>query len=377
MPSRTVPPFRADHVGSLLRPQRLLDARARRRLGEIDARQLRAVEDEAIREAIKMQVDVGLKSITDGEFRRDSWHIDFLEQFGNVAVIPSKIKARFQSEQGPVEYQPLTLQVTGKLSRPRPIFVDHFAFVRATARDIGGTAVTPKITIPSPSNMHFRGGRAAIDALAYPELEAFYADLARVYSEEVRALADAGCRYLQIDEVYIAYLCDPALRAEVAALGENPQTLPRTYVAMINGAVSGRPRDMAVCMHLCRGNNQSGWVAEGGYEPVAEVLFNEADVTGFFLEYDSVRAGDFSPLRFVPKGKVVVLGLVTTKKGALESKDAIKRRIDEAAKYLPLDQLALSPQCGFSSTVAGNRLTAEEQAAKLRLVVEVADEVWG
>jgi 5-methyltetrahydropteroyltriglutamate--homocysteine methyltransferase len=377
MPARTVPPFRADHVGSLLRPQRLLDARARRKRGEIDAGQLRAVEDEAIREAIRMQVDAGLKSITDGEFRRDSWHIDFLEQFGNVAVIPSKIKARFQSEQGPVEYQPQTLQVTGKLSRPRAIFVDHFEFVRATARDIGGTAVTPKITIPSPSNMHFRGGRAAIDALAYPEMEAFYADLARVYSEEVRALADAGCRYLQIDEVYIAYLCDPALRAEVAALGENPQTLPRTYVAMINGAVSGRPRDMVVCMHLCRGNNQSGWVAEGGYEPVAEVLFNEADVTGFFLEYDSARAGDFSPLRFVPKGKVVVLGLVTTKKGAIESKDAIKRRIDEAAKYLPLDQLALSPQCGFSSTVAGNRLTAEEQAAKLRLVVEVADEVWG
>jgi 5-methyltetrahydropteroyltriglutamate--homocysteine methyltransferase len=213
--------------------------------------------------------------------------------------------------------------------------------------------------------------------LAYPEMEAFYADLARVYSEEVRALGDAGCRYLQIDEVYIAYLCDPALRAQVAALGENPQTLPRTYVAMINGAVKSRPRDMAVCMHLCRGNNQSGWVAEGGYEPVAEVLFNESDVTGFFLEYDSARAGDFSPLRFVPKGKVVVLGLVTTKKGTLESKDAIKRRIDEAAKYLPLEQLALSPQCGFSSTVAGNRLTAEEQAAKLRLVVEVADEVWG
>jgi 5-methyltetrahydropteroyltriglutamate--homocysteine methyltransferase len=364
-------------VGSLLRPQRLLDARAQRKRGEIDAAQLRAIEDEAIRDAIKMQVDVGLTSITDGEFRRDSWHIDFLEQFGNVAVIPSKIKARFQSEQGPVEYQPQTLQVIGKLSRPRAIFVDHFEFVRAAASEMGGTAVTPKITIPSPSNMHFRGGRAAIDAVAYPEMDEFYADLARVYSEEVRALADAGCRYLQIDEVYIAYLCDPALRAQVAALGEDPQTLPQTYVAMINGAVKGRPRDMVVCMHLCRGNNQSGWVADGGYEPVAEVLFNESDVTGFFLEYDSERAGDFSPLRFVPKGKVVVLGLVTTKKGALESKDAIKRRIDEAAKYLPLDQLALSPQCGFSSTVAGNRLTVDEQAAKLRLVAEVARDVWG
>jgi 5-methyltetrahydropteroyltriglutamate--homocysteine methyltransferase len=377
MPLRSAPPFRADHVGSLLRPQRLLDARAQRKRGEIDAAQLRAIEDEAIRDAIKMQVDVGLTSITDGEFRRDSWHIDFLEQFGNVAVIPSKIKARFQSEQGPVEYQPQTLQVIGKLSRPRAIFVDHFEFVRAAASEMGGTAVTPKITIPSPSNMHFRGGRAAIDAVACPEMDEFYADLARVYSEEVRALADAGCRYLQIDEVYIAYLCDPALRAQVAALGEDPQTLPQTYVAMINGAVKGRPRDMVVCMHLCRGNNQSGWVADGGYEPVAEVLFNESDVTGFFLEYDSERAGDFSPLRFVPKGKVVVLGLVTTKKGALESKDAIKRRIDEAAKYLPLDQLALSPQCGFSSTVAGNRLTVDEQAAKLRLVAEVARDVWG
>jgi 5-methyltetrahydropteroyltriglutamate--homocysteine methyltransferase len=225
--------------------------------------------------------------------------------------------------------------------------------------------------------MHFRGGRAAIDKTAYPDMAEFYADLARVYSEEVQALAKAGCRYLQIDEVYIAYLCDPALRAQVAALGENPETLPRTYVDMINGAVAGRPPDMTVCMHLCRGNNQSGWVAQGGYEPVAEVLFNQSDVTGFFLEYDSPRAGDFAPLRFVPKGKVVVLGLVTTKSGRLESKDALKRRIDEAAKYLPLEQLAISPQCGFSSTIAGNKLTVDEQAAKLRLVVEVAREVWG
>ena len=375
MSARTTPPFRADHVGSLLRPNRLLAARAARKRGEIDADQLRAVEDDAIREAIALQVDAGMTAITDGEYRRDSWHIDFLEQFGNVAVIPSKIKARFQSEQGPVEYQPLTLQVTGKLSRPHPIFVEHFKFVQSSVAS--NPRLAPKITIPSPSNMHFRGGRAAIDQTAYPDMAGFYADLARVYSEEVRALADAGCRYLQIDEVYIAYLCDPALREQVAALGENPQTLPRTYVGMINGAVKDRPRDMVVCMHLCRGNNQSGWVADGGYEPVAEVLFNESDVTGFFLEYDSPRAGDFRPLRFVPKGKVVVLGLVTTKKGVLESRDELKRRIDEAAKYIPLEQLALSPQCGFSSTVAGNRLTFEEQAAKLRLVAEVAREVWG
>jgi 5-methyltetrahydropteroyltriglutamate--homocysteine methyltransferase len=375
MPSRRSPPYRADHVGSLLRPRKLIDARAARKRGDITAEQLRAAEDEAIREAVKLQEDVGMQSATDGEFRRDSWHIDFLEQFANVAVIPSKIKARFQSEQGPVEYSPPTLQVTGKLGRPHPIFVDHFKFVQRVAQE--NKKVTPKMTIPSPSNMHFRGGRAAIDRQAYPDMAEFYSDLARVYSEEVRDLAAAGCRYLQIDEVYIAYLCDPALREQVAALGENPQTLPHTYVAMINGAVAGRPTDMTVCMHLCRGNNQSGWVASGGYEPVAEVLFNEADVSGYFLEYDSERAGGFEPLRFVPKGKTVVLGLVTSKKGALESKDAIKRRIDEASKYCPLDQLALSTQCGFSSTVAGNKLTIDEQSAKLRLVVEVAREVWG
>ena len=371
MTPRNTPPYRADHVGSLLRPRKLVEARAARKRGEIAAEQLRAIEDEAIREAIKLQENVGLQSTTDGEFRRDSWHIDFLREFANAEVVPSKIPARFQSEQGPVEYLPQTLQVTGKLSRPHPIFVDHFKFVQSA------TKVTPKLTIPSPSNMHFRGGRAAIDQKAYPDMAEFYADLARVYSEEVRDLAAAGCRYLQIDEVYIAYLCDPALREQVAALGENPQTLPRTYVAMINGAVAGRPKDMTICMHLCRGNNQSGWVASGGYEPVAEVLFNEADVTGYFLEYDSERAGGFEPLRFVPKGKTVVLGLVTSKKGELESKDTIKRRIDEAAKFCPLDQLALSTQCGFSSTVEGNKLTVEQQAAKLRLVVEVAREVWG
>jgi 5-methyltetrahydropteroyltriglutamate--homocysteine methyltransferase len=371
MTLRNTPPYRADHVGSLLRPRKLIEAREARKGGEITAGQLRAAEDEAIRDAIKLQEDCGLQSATDGEFRRDSWHIDFLREFANVEAIPSKIKARFQSEQGPVEYAPQTLQVTGKLARPHPIFINHFKFVQSV------TKVTPKLTIPSPSNMHFRGGRAAIDQRAYPDMAEFYADLARVYSEEVRDLAAAGCRYLQIDEVYIAYLCDPALREQVAALGENPQTLPRTYVAMINGAVAGRPKDMTICMHLCRGNNQSGWVASGGYEPVAEVLFNEADVTGYFLEYDSERAGGFEPLRFVPKGKTVVLGLVTSKKGELESKDTIKRRIDEAAKFCPLDQLALSTQCGFSSTVEGNKLTMEQQAAKLRLVVEVAREVWG
>ncbi len=370
-PSRTAPPFRADHVGSLLRPRELIEARAARHRGDISAESLREAEDNAIRGAVRLQEDVGLEAATDGEFRRDSWHMDFLKEFGSVAVVPSKIPARFQTSDGPVEYSPPTLEVTGRLSRPHPIFVDHFRFLQSV------TKVMPKLTIPSPSCMHFRGGRAAVDRAAYPDMAEFYADLSRVYSEEVRELADAGCRYLQIDEVYIAYLCDPALREQVTALGENPKTLPRTYIDMINGAVAGRPADMTICMHLCRGNNQSGWVASGGYEPVAEILFNEADVTGYFLEYDSERAGDFAPLRFVPKGKVVVLGLVTSKSGALESKDAIRRRIDEAAKYCPLDQLALSTQCGFSSTAAGNRLTMEQQAAKLRLVVEVAREVWG
>jgi 5-methyltetrahydropteroyltriglutamate--homocysteine methyltransferase len=375
MSPRTTPPFRADHVGSLLRPEKLRVARAARTRGDISAEQLRAAEDQAIREAIMLQEEAGLASITDGEFRRDSWHIDFLERFGNVAVIPSKIKARFQSEQGPIEYTPPTIQVVGKLSRPRPIFVDHFRFVRDAVRD--KPHLTPKITIPSPSTMHFRGGRAAVDKAAYPDMAEFYADLSHVYNAEVKDFAAAGCRYLQIDEVYIAYLCDPELREQAAGLGEDPQKLPHTYVAMINGAVKGRPADMAVCMHLCRGNNSSGWVASGGYEPVADVLFNESDVDGFFLEYDSARAGGFEPLRFVPKGKVVVLGLVTTKKGQLETKDELKRRIVEAAKFCPLDQLALSPQCGFSSTVAGNKLTVEDEAAKLRLVVETAREVWG
>jgi 5-methyltetrahydropteroyltriglutamate--homocysteine methyltransferase len=246
-----------------------------------------------------------------------------------------------------------------------------FAFLKAAARR------TPKVTIPSPSVMHFRGGRAAIDAKTYPEIAEFYADLARVYSEEVADLGRLGCTYLQIDEVNLAYLCDPKLQEQVRGIGEDPRTLPRTYARLINGAIATRPAEMTVCMHLCRGNFQSAWVAEGGYDPVAEVLFNEIDVEGYFLEYDSPRAGGFAPLRFLPKGKTVVLGLVTTKSGALEGKDALKRRIDEAAKYTPLDQLALSPQCGFSSTVEGNKVTLDDEIAKLRLVAEVAREVWG
>ncbi|MGH7088241.1 MAG: 5-methyltetrahydropteroyltriglutamate--homocysteine S-methyltransferase [Stellaceae bacterium] len=371
MAPRRNPPFRADHVGSLLRPQKLLDARERRKSGAISAAQLATVEDEAIREAVKLQEDVGLDSITDGEFRRTFWHLDFLEQFANVTVIPPRIKARFHTREGDIEFAPPGLRVDGRLSRSHPIFVDHFKFVKAAAKK------TAKHTIPSPSNMHFRGGRGAIDETAYPDLGEFYADLARVYSEEVRDLAAAGCRYLQIDEVNFAYLCDPMLREQVRTLGEDPTKLPHTYAKLINESIATRSKDMVVTMHLCRGNFQSAWVAEGGYEPVAEALFNEVDVDGYFLEYDDPRSGDFRPLRYLPKGKTVVLGLVTSKVAMLESKDDLKRRIDEAARYVPLDQLALSPQCGFSSTIEGNKVTVADEIAKLRLVVEVAREVWG
>ncbi len=371
MTERSKPPFRADHVGSLLRPQALLDAREKFKRKEITADALRAVEDQAIGEAVRMQEDLGLQSVTDGEFRRTWWHLDFLQQFDNVQLVPSKVKVQFHTHEGDIERMPSGIHVAGKLERSRPIFVDHFKFLKSTAR------ATAKQTIPSPSMMHFRGGRGAIDVKAYPDMDGFYADLARVYREEIRGLADAGCRYLQLDEVNIAYLCDPKMREKVRNIGEDPETLPRTYAKLINGAIAGRPADMTVCMHLCRGNFQSAWVAEGGYDPVAEILFNEMNVDGYFLEYDDERSGTFQPLRFLPKGKTAVLGLVTTKKGVLEGKDALKRRIDEASRYVPLEQLALSPQCGFSSTVEGNKITLADEMAKLRLVVEVAREVWG
>jgi len=372
MAPRSRPPFRADHVGSLLRPQKLLDARDARKAGTITAEQLRAVEDESIREAVKLQEDVGLQAITDGEFRRTWWHLDFLVSFANVEEIPPKVKVKFHTHQGDLEYEPPGFRVAGKLGHPKPIFVDHFKFVKSVTK---GTA---KMTIPSPSMMHFRGGRKAIDEKAYPDMAGFYADLGRVYNEEVMDLAAAGCRYLQLDETNFAYMCDPKLRAQVKEnLGEDPDQLAHTYAKLINSVIKGKPDDMAVTMHLCRGNFQSAWVAEGGYEPVAEVLFNEVGVDGFFLEYDDERSGGFEPLRLVPKGKTVVLGLVTSKVGTMETKDSLKRRIDEAAKFVPLDQLALSPQCGFSSTVHGNKITVADEIAKLRLVVETAREVWG
>jgi 5-methyltetrahydropteroyltriglutamate--homocysteine methyltransferase len=358
-------------VGSLLRPPALLAAREQHRQGRLSAQELGLAEDEAIRESVRQQEALGLQAVTDGEFRRTLWHMDFLEQFSNVAVGRSAMKVTFHTAAGDIERLPSALRIEGKLGRPRPIFVEHFKFLKSVAR------VTPKLTLPSPSMLHFRGGREAIDSHAYPDMAGFYVDLARVYSEEVRDLAAAGCRYLQLDEVNLAYLCDPRLRQEVRGIGEDPATLPHTYARLINESIATRSADMTVCMHLCRGNFESAWLAEGGYEPVAEVLFNEVEVTGYFLEYDSPRAGDFAPLRFVPKGKTVVLGLVTTKQGALERKDDLKRRIDEAARYVPLEQLALSPQCGFASGERGNKLSVEEQIAKLRLVVDVAREVWG
>jgi 5-methyltetrahydropteroyltriglutamate--homocysteine methyltransferase len=372
---RVTPPFRADHVGSLLRPRALLEARARRARNEISAQDLERREDEAIRDVVKMQKDVGLCVATDGEFRREMWHTDFLAQFINVEVVPGKIKVRFTSAEGETEIELPGTVITGKLGWPTGgIFVNHFKFLKSVVSD----GIAPKITIPSPSTMHFRGGRAAVDRTTYPEMAAFYGDLARVYSKEVRAFAQAGCRYLQIDEVNLAFLCDPRLRAEVrTTIGEDPDRLPHTYANLINASIASRTKDMVVCLHLCRGNAASNWLAQGGYDPVAEVLFNEIRVEGFFLEYDTPRAGSFEPLRFVPPGKIVVLGLITSKSGAMETKDALKRRIEEAARFCPLEQLALSPQCGFASGAPGNKISFEDEVRKLRLVVETAREVWG
>jgi len=370
MAQRTTPPFRADHVGSFLRPPELLEARDQFKQGNISKQQLRAVEDAAIRDIVRFQEDLGLQGITDGEFRRTYFHIDFLEQLEGVET-RGGIAASFRSATGDVNFAPPVMHVTGKLRHVRPIQVADFAFLRSVAKRL------PKVTIPSPTMLHFRGGRNAISREAYPDMEAFYDDVAACYRDELKQLGAAGCMYLQLDDTNLAYLCDPKMREGARQRGDDPNELPRRYAKLINAAIAGRPTGMTVCTHLCRGNFKSAWVAEGGYEPVAEVLFNELAVDGYFLEYDDERSGDFSPLRFVPKGKIVVLGLVTTKVGQLESKDDLKRRIDEAARYVPLEQLALSPQCGFSSTVHGNEIARESQAAKLRLVVETAREVWG
>ena len=371
MLGRTRPPFRADHVGSLIRPDALVSAREAAEKAEIAPGELTRIQQEAIRDVVRLQEEIGFRLATDGEYNRTFWQRDFLVKFSNVQQVAAKLTVRFHSAAGARDHSPPSLQVTGKLGRPSGIFVDDFRFLKSVAH---GTA---KITIPSPTTMHFRGGRDAVDAKAYPDMGQFYADLARVYREEIHDLAAAGCRYLQIDEVNLAYLCDPELRAQVRNIGEDPDTLPKTYARLLNDTIAGRPEDMVVCMHLCRGNFAGAWVAEGGYNPIAELLFNEIAVDGYFLEYDTPRAGSFAPLRFLPKGKIAVLGLVTTKSAALETKDDLKRRIEEASRYAPLEQLALSPQCGFSSGIGGNAMTVDDEIAKLRLVVETAQEVWG
>ncbi len=363
-------PFRADHVGSFLRPQALLQAREQRQAGTLSAAQLRAVEDAAIRDVVRFQEDIGLQGITDGEYRRTYFHIDFLEQLEGVQTTGG-IQVSFRKADGTVDFSPPVMSVSGRIRHVRAIQLADFEFLKSV------TTRMPKVTIPSPTMLHFRGGRGAISREAYPELDAFYEDVAAAYRAELRALGDAGCRYVQMDDTNLAYLCDEKMREGARQRGDDPDELPRRYARLINAAIAGRPADMRTAVHLCRGNFKSAWAAEGGYEPVAEVLFNELAVDAFFLEYDDARSGDFAPLRHVPKGKIVVLGLVSTKLGALESKDDIKRRIDEAARYVPLEQLALSPQCGFSSTVHGNDIAVEMQRAKLRLCVEVATEVWG
>jgi 5-methyltetrahydropteroyltriglutamate--homocysteine methyltransferase len=366
------PPYRADHVGSLLRPQKLLDARKQREDGKLDAKGLRAVEDAAIRDVVKLQEDLGLQGITDGEYRRTFWHLDFLEQIDGVKVTEGKFASHFRRDDGvDVNFKPPTMTVGSKLKRSHGIQTDDFKFLKSVVKR------TAKVCIPSPSMLHFRGGREAIDKAAYPTLDVFYADIARIYNQEIMELAGLGLKYLQIDDTNFAYLCDEHIRAATRKLGEDPSVLPRTYCKLINDSIKGRPKDMAVAVHMCRGNFRSAWAAEGGYEPVAEILFNEMDVDGFFLEYDDDRSGDFRPLRFVPKGKTVVLGIMSSKFPKLETKDALKRRIDEAAKFMPLDQIAISPQCGFSSTVHGNEIKLDDETAKIRRLVEVANDVWG
>ena len=373
LPMRTTPPFRADHVGSLLRPPALLAARDGFAAGKITAAQLRQAEDEAIAAAVAMQAAAGLHSATDGEFRRASWHMDFIYQIGGVSKAPGQLAVKFHNPGGDIEWTPAALHVGSKLRMDKTIFGEDFAYLRSVVP----AGVTAKQTIPSPNMVHYRGGPAAIDPAVYPDIEGFWADLAAAYADEVRRLAALGCTYLQFDDTSLAYLNDPAQRAEIAARGEDAGHLHLRYIRQVNAALAGKPAGLTVTTHLCRGNFRSSWAASGGYDFVAEALFGGLAVDGFFLEYDDPRSGGFEPLRFIPPGKMVVLGLVTTKTGALEDPDDLKRRIDAAAKYVPLDQLALSGQCGFSSTVEGNTLSHDQQRAKLDLIVQVAHDVWG
>lgn len=366
---RIKPPFRADHVGSLLRPKHLLEARDRLDKGEITAAELRRIEDAAIRHAVKRQEDVGLKSITDGEFRRRSWHMDFICRIGGVVTAGTQVRP-FHNEKGDVKNEIEVPKVVGRLRLEQPIFAGDFQFLKSI------TKATPKFSIPSPSMLHGLGSTLE-DKSVYADPEDFWHDLAKVYIDELRALDRLGCTYLQIDDTMFATLADPEYRKKINPLAGAQEHLHKTYIRLLNDSLAGRPPGMTVCVHTCRGNHRSAWVAAGGYDPVAEAVFNELNVDAFFLEYDDERSGSFEPLRFVPKGKIVVLGLLSSKKGALEKRDDVKRRIDAATKYIDLDQLAISPQCGFASTLLGNLLSEDEQFAKLALVVEMAREVWG
>ena len=367
--SKINPPFRADHVGSLLRPKAVLDARHRHHNGEITKEALRQVEDQYIAQVVKKEEAIGLKSITDGEFRRAFFHLDFLEQLDGVSVTGT-IEASSDAQEK-VGFTPPKLSVTGKLRHVRNIQVDDFNYLKSQVTQ------TPKVSIPSPTMVHFRGGRQAIDIESYPDLDEFFADLAQCYRDEIETLYQAGCRYIQLDDTNLAYLCDPKMRAGAVERGDDPNELPRTYAALINAVIDDRPNDLTVGVHLCRGNFRSTWFAAGGYEPVAEVLFNELNVDAYFLEYDDERSGDFAPLRFVPDHKTVVLGLVTTKVPGLEAKQDLIQRVKEASQYMPLENICLSPQCGFSSTFHGNEMTEDDQWAKLKLVIDTAREIWG
>jgi 5-methyltetrahydropteroyltriglutamate--homocysteine methyltransferase len=362
------PPFRADHVGSLLRPPEVLSARAQCASGQITAAQLREVEDVAIAEAVAKIESLGMHSITDGEFRRAWFHLDFLQQLDGVAVTGNI--ASSSDSAATVHMTPPKLTVVGPLRHVRDIQVDDYRYLASVATQ------TPKVSIPSPTMVHFRGGRAGIDLDAYPDLELFFADLAACYRAEIAALYAAGCRYLQLDDTNLAYLCDPVMRAGAVERGDDPNELPHAYADLINACISDRPDDLTVGIHLCRGNYRSTWFAEGGYEPVAEVLFTELDVDAYFLEYDDERSGDFAPLRYVPSNKTVVLGLITSKRPDLEPLDELTARVGEAAHYVPMEQLCISPQCGFSSTVEGNALTADQQWAKISHVIDAAASIW-
>ncbi|PSJ42023.1 5-methyltetrahydropteroyltriglutamate--homocysteine S-methyltransferase [Allosphingosinicella deserti] len=367
------PPFRADHVGSLLRPRYLLEARERAKTDPAEAPRLKDLEDQAIRDIIALQEEVGLKGITDGEARRASWHMDYIYQIGGIEKVASNIKVHFHNQAGDIDFTPSALRVSDRLSLPSTIFADAFQFLKANV-----THGIPKLTIPSPSMVHYRGGRAAVSTSVYPRLEDFYDDLSAVYAQEIANLAGLGCTYLQLDDTSLAYLNDPEQRKMIAAEGGDPERQHEIYIQIINKALAGRPDGLTITTHLCRGNFRSSWVASGSYDYVADALFNQLDVDGYFLEFDDERSGGFEPLRLLPKGhKRVVLGLVTTKRGELEQRDDILRRIEAASKFAPLDQLCLSPQCGFSSTFEGNDLSMDQQRAKLELIVDIAKEVWG